>query len=60
MLLEVSAFWLSHANLQPGEHQETLTRGKAKDSARAAREVAAFRVLASGAAERIRTSKAAW
>ena len=59
-LLEVARFWLSHENLQPGEHQETLTRGKAKDSARAAREVAAFRVLASGAAERIRTSKAAW
>jgi len=46
-LLEVARFWLSHENLQPSEHQGTLTRRKAKDSARTAREVAAFRVLAS-------------
>jgi glycosyltransferase involved in cell wall biosynthesis len=45
-LLEVATFWLSHENLQLSE-QEMLTRQKAKDSARAAREVAAFRVLAS-------------
>ena len=30
-LLEVAKFWLSHENLQPSEHQGTLTRGKAKD-----------------------------
>jgi len=45
-LLEVATFWLSHENLQLSD-QESLTRQKAKDSARAAREVAAFRVLAS-------------
>ena len=45
-LLEVAAFWLSHENLQIDERAGTPTRGKAKDSARAAREVAAFRVLA--------------
>jgi glycosyltransferase involved in cell wall biosynthesis/thiamine kinase-like enzyme len=47
LLLEVAKFWLSHENLQPSEDQGTLTRGKAKDTARAAREVAAFHVLAS-------------
>ena len=45
-LLEVATFWLSHENLQPSE-RETSTRRKVKDSARTAREVAAFRVLAS-------------
>ena len=58
-LLEVATFWLSHANLQPSDQAETLTRGKAKDSARAAREVAALRVLASGAEDRIRTEEPA-
>jgi aminoglycoside phosphotransferase (APT) family kinase protein len=47
MLREVATFWLSHANLQPSHSDRALTRRKAKDSARAAREVAAFRVLAS-------------
>ena len=32
-VLEVAEFWLSHENLQPSEHQGTLTRRKAKDSA---------------------------
>jgi glycosyltransferase involved in cell wall biosynthesis len=47
-LHEVSMFWLSHSNLQVGEHDRSLTRRKAKDSARAAREIAALRVIASG------------
>jgi thiamine kinase-like enzyme len=46
-LIETATFWLAHPNLQPGDNTSTLTRQKAKDSARAAREVAAFRVLAS-------------
>jgi glycosyltransferase involved in cell wall biosynthesis/thiamine kinase-like enzyme len=46
-LLEVAEFWLSHENLQPSDDQGTVTRGKAKDSARAARELAAFQMLAS-------------
>jgi glycosyltransferase involved in cell wall biosynthesis len=46
-LLEVAIFWLLHANLQPDLSHGTLTRGKAKDSARGAREAAAFRILAS-------------
>ena len=54
-LLEVATFWLSHENLQPSE-QEALSRRKAKDSARAAREVAAFRALASGEGIRTRTA----
>jgi glycosyltransferase involved in cell wall biosynthesis len=57
-LLEVATFWLSHENLQPSG-RETGTRRKAKDSARAGREVAAFRILASETEERRRTSKAA-
>lgn len=46
-LIEVATFWLSHPNLQIGDDLRGLTRGKAKDSARAAREVAVFRALAS-------------
>jgi aminoglycoside phosphotransferase (APT) family kinase protein len=45
-LLEVAAFWLSHENLQIDQQAGTQTRGQVKDAARAAREVAAFRVLA--------------
>jgi glycosyltransferase involved in cell wall biosynthesis/thiamine kinase-like enzyme len=45
-LAEVATFWLSHENLQFSE-EETSTRQKAKDSARAAREVAVFKVLVS-------------
>ena len=48
-LIEVATFWLSHANLQLGDTAESVPRRKAKDSTRAAREVAAFRVLAFGA-----------
>jgi hypothetical protein len=44
--LEAATFWLSHPNLQPGESHPTLTRRKAKDTARAARELATFRALA--------------
>jgi glycosyltransferase involved in cell wall biosynthesis len=58
-LLEVATFWLSHANLQPNQSDRALTRRKAKDSARAAREVAAFRVLASEAEKSIQTRAAA-
>jgi glycosyltransferase involved in cell wall biosynthesis len=47
-LPEVARFWLAHPNLQQGEKDKTLSRRKAKDTARSAREVAAFRVLASG------------
>jgi thiamine kinase-like enzyme len=46
--LEAATFWLSHRNLQSDESPRTLTRQKAKDTARAEREIAAFRVLASG------------
>jgi hypothetical protein len=45
--LEAATFWLSHPNLQPDESQRTLTRKKAKDTARAARELATFHALAS-------------
>jgi glycosyltransferase involved in cell wall biosynthesis len=48
-LFDVAAFWLSHPNLQPSAKEQTLTRRKAKDSARASREIATFRVLASQA-----------
>ncbi len=46
-LPEVARFWLAHANLQQDEKDRTLSRRKAKDTARSAREVAAFQVLAS-------------
>jgi glycosyltransferase involved in cell wall biosynthesis len=49
-LLDVAAYWLSHPNLQPSAKEQTLTRRKAKDSARASREIATFRALASEAA----------
>jgi thiamine kinase-like enzyme len=49
-LFEVARFWLSHPNLQPGQPDQVVTRRKAKDSERAAREVAAFRALAVAAA----------
>lgn len=49
-LFEVARFWLSHPNLQPGQTDQVVTRRKAKDSERAAREVAAFRALAVAAA----------
>jgi len=47
-LREVSTFWLSHSNLQVGDNYRTLTRRAAKDTARAAREIAALRVIAFG------------
>ena len=49
VLLEVSEFWLSHPNLQPGPTTSPLSRRVAKDSARAARQVASFRAIASAA-----------
>jgi len=45
--LEAALFWLSHPNLQLNE-SHPLTRRKAKDTARAERERAAFRALADG------------
>jgi glycosyltransferase involved in cell wall biosynthesis len=57
--LEAATFWLSHRNLQLDESHRSLTRKNAKDAARAAREIAALRVLTSGLEERIRTRKAA-
>ena len=49
-LAEVASFWLSHRNIDP-EDGATISRRRAKDSARAAREVAAFRVLGARAAD---------
>ena len=49
VLLEVSGFWLSHPNLQPGPTTLPFSRRVAKDSARAARQVASFRAIASAA-----------
>jgi glycosyltransferase involved in cell wall biosynthesis len=46
-LFEVARFWLSHPNLQLGSDTSPVNRRVAKDSARAAREVAAFRALES-------------
>jgi len=42
-LAEVASFWLSHRNIDPGESGASFTRRR--DSARAARELAAFRVI---------------
>jgi thiamine kinase-like enzyme len=47
VLIEVATFWLSHRNLQPFDEDRTLGRRKANDATRLAREVAAFRALAS-------------
>jgi Ser/Thr protein kinase RdoA (MazF antagonist) len=46
--VEAATFWLSHPNLQPDESHGTVTRQRAKDTARAARELAAFHALAGG------------
>jgi hypothetical protein len=50
-LAEVASFWLSHPNIDPGEDGATVSRRRAKDSARAARESAAFRVIGARAAD---------
>ena len=44
-LAEVASFWLSHRNIDPEDSSANVTRRRAKDSARAAREIAAFRVI---------------
>jgi aminoglycoside phosphotransferase (APT) family kinase protein len=44
-LAEVASFWLSHRNIDPAESGATVTRRLAKESARAAREVSAFREI---------------
>jgi hypothetical protein len=50
-LAEVASFWLSHPNIDPGEGGATVSRRRARDSARAARELAAFRVIGARAAD---------
>ena len=47
MLREVARFWLEHANLQLDHNARAATRRKAKDAARATREIATFHVLSS-------------
>ncbi len=44
-LPEVASFWLSHRNIDPEESSANVTRRRAKDSARAAREIAALREI---------------
>jgi aminoglycoside phosphotransferase (APT) family kinase protein len=44
-LAEVASFWLSHRNIDPEEGGASVTRQRAKDSTRAAREIAAFRAI---------------
>jgi len=46
-LAEVASFWLSHRNIDPEESGASVTRSRAKDSARAAREVAALQAIGS-------------
>lgn len=48
-LREVAVFWCAHNNLQLGDGLSPLSRRKARDTQRASREVAAFRLLAPGA-----------
>ena len=50
-LAEVASFWLSHPNIDPGEDGAAVSRRRAKDSARAAREFAAFRMIGARAAD---------
>jgi glycosyltransferase involved in cell wall biosynthesis len=50
-LAEVAAFWLSHRNIDPEESGAGVTRRRAKDSARAARELAALRAVGARAAD---------
>ena len=44
-LTEVASYWLSHRNIDPVESGESVSRRRARDTARAAREVAAFREI---------------
>jgi aminoglycoside phosphotransferase (APT) family kinase protein len=44
-LIEIVRFWLAHPNLQPADEHSFLPSRRARDSARAAREIAAFRLL---------------
>ena len=48
VLLEVATFWLSHPNLQLDANDGTVPHPETKDTARQAREAAAFRALALG------------
>jgi aminoglycoside phosphotransferase (APT) family kinase protein len=50
-LAEVAFFWSSHRNIDPVENGASVTRRRAKESARAAREVAAFRAVGARAAD---------
>jgi glycosyltransferase involved in cell wall biosynthesis len=50
-LAEVASFWSSHRNIDPVENGASVTRRRAKESARAAREVAAFRAVGARAAD---------
>jgi len=56
-LAEVASFWLSHRNIDPEESSASVTRRRAKDSARAAREVAALHAI--GRAPRAAGARAA-
>jgi aminoglycoside phosphotransferase (APT) family kinase protein len=49
-LAEVASFWLSHRNIDPEESGASVTRQLAKESARAGREIAAFRAIGARAA----------
>jgi len=50
-LAEVASFWLAHRNIDPEDSLARVTRRRAKDSVRAARELAAFRVIGAHAAD---------
>ena len=44
---EIARFWLQHHNLRPVQNTRNWKRQKAKDAARGARELTAFRALLS-------------
>jgi hypothetical protein len=44
-LAEVASFWLSHRNIDPGERGQSITRRRAKESARASREIEALSAI---------------
>ena len=44
-LAEVASFWLSHRNIDPEESGARVSRRRAKESARASREIEAFRAI---------------
>ena len=47
-LEEVATFWLQHRNFQPDHGERELRRQKARDAARGAREIQAFRIMERG------------